>query len=187
MFGDFPAPETILLTCRPLAAGHHFAAYEDTTSVPRLVARAHGVILELGPGIGNQLPRFDASRIAHVYGVESNPAFAAPLRDRLRAVGATNGLEAKYTPLICRIEDEAALARAGVVDGSVDCVVSMQVLCSLPDPRGTARQLYRLLKPGGELLFWEHSSHSGFVTRCVQCMCFLLSGNALCPSRRERR
>lgn len=41
--------------------------------------------------------------------------------------------------------------------------------CSVSHPEEQARHLYRLLKPGGELLFWEHCRNSDVVTRAVQC------------------
>lgn len=41
--------------------------------------------------------------------------------------------------------------------GSVDTLVSVLTLCSVPDPINTIRTLVeRLLKPGGQLLFIEH-------------------------------
>lgn len=97
--------------------------------MPQLVASAHGVVLDLGPGTGNQLERFDASKIEHVYGVEPNTAFTKPLMERLRTTKL--GQDGKYTLIPCGIEDEETLARFGVVEGSVDCIVSVQVLVSL--------------------------------------------------------
>ncbi|KAL2272117.1 hypothetical protein FJTKL_08211, partial [Diaporthe vaccinii] len=148
------------------AERHNFIAFESTTPVPSLVASAHGVVVDLGPGAGTQLDRFDASRVEHIYGVEPNTAFAPAFADRLRETAL--GQDGKYTLVSCGVEDGEALARFGLVEGSVDCVVSMQVLCSVPDPELQARHLYRLLKPGGELLFWEHCRNKDVVTRAVQ-------------------
>lgn len=36
--------------------------------MPSLVKAASGVVLELGPGSGNQLHRFDMSRVSYIYG-----------------------------------------------------------------------------------------------------------------------
>lgn len=117
------------LTTAPPPLGHNFIAFESTTPVPSLVASAHGVILDLGPGAGTQLHRFDAARVEHIYGVEPNTAFAPAFADRLRETAL--GQDGKYTLVSCGVEDGETLSRFGVVEGSVDCVVSMQVLVSL--------------------------------------------------------
>ena len=39
------------------------------------------MILELGPGIGNQIPRYDVDKIRKVYGVEPNIALHGSSRD----------------------------------------------------------------------------------------------------------
>ncbi|ROW10076.1 hypothetical protein VPNG_06486 [Cytospora leucostoma] len=148
------------------AVSHNFAAYEATTAVPSLVASAHGVVLDLGPGTGIQLGYFTPSRVEHVYGVEPNTAFAPGFAARL--AGTSLGQDAKYTLIPCGVEDGETLARYGVVEGSVDCVVSMQVLCSIHDVEGQVQHMYRLLKPGGEFIFWEHCRSSDPVTRAVQ-------------------
>lgn len=41
--------------------------------------------------------------------------------------------------------------------------------CSLPRLEEQIRHMYRLLKPGGELIFWEHCRNPDPVTRVVQC------------------
>lgn len=87
------------------------------------------MVLDLGPGAGTQLHRFDAARVAHVYGVEPNTAFAPAFNDRLRE--SPLGQDGKYTLVPCGVEDSEALARFGIVEGSIDCVVSMQVMVSL--------------------------------------------------------
>ena len=105
-------------------------AFESTTPVPSLVAKAHGLVLDLGPGAGTQLDRFDVARVAHVYGVEPNTSFAPAFTARLQE--SALGLNGKYTLVSCGVEDGETLARFGVVENSVDCVVSMQVLVSFP-------------------------------------------------------
>ncbi|EOO03488.1 putative methyltransferase type 11 protein [Phaeoacremonium minimum UCRPA7] len=146
------------------ANGHGFIQYEDTTSVPDLVGSAHGIVLDLGAGIGNQIQRFDKAKVQHIFGVEPNTSFAAVLTDRIKELG----WEGKYTPVFCAVEDATELKKHGIVPGSVDCVVCMQVLCSVDKPAAVARELYSLLKPGGELLFWEHHRSTDRLTRIFQ-------------------
>lgn len=147
-----------------ICAGHHFSAFEDTTSVPALVASARGIILELGPATGNQLPRYSISKITHAYGIEPNHAFLDPLNARIKETG----LDDLYTPITCGIEDVDLLQKYGIVDDTVDSILSIQVLCSVSDPAKAAEVIYRLLKPGGELIFWEHHASHDWITRIVQ-------------------
>jgi len=41
-------------------------------------------------------------------------------------------------------------------DNSFDTVIASFVFCSVPQPRKGLKELYRVLKPGGELLLLEH-------------------------------
>jgi SAM-dependent methyltransferase len=150
-----------------MSAGGAFKAFEgSSTSVPSLVASAHGVVLEVGPGGGTQLDRFDKSKIDHVYGVELNPEFIKPLLSEVDAVG----LEGKYTVIAGSVEDEALLAEYGLKAGTLDSVVCIGTLCSVSNPDQTMRWIYKLLKPGGVFIFWEHRRSHDVVTRLVQGM-----------------
>ncbi|KAJ6447025.1 alpha-L-arabinofuranosidase [Purpureocillium lavendulum] len=139
--------------------------FESTkTAVPLLVQKASGVVLELGPGMGNQLSHFDKPKLTRVVGVESNAYFAAEIQRQVQE----QGLEDVYELLTCSVDDRSALEREGLVAGSLDTILSIQVLCSVSHPGATLKELYRLLKPGGKLIFWEHHRSSDWLTMAVQ-------------------
>jgi SAM-dependent methyltransferase len=145
--------------------GSAFKQFEgSSTSVPSLVASAYGVVIEVGPGVGSQLDRFNKSKIDHVYGVELNPALVSPLLAEVEAAK----LHGKYTVIQGAVEDERLLAEYGLKAGSVDSIVCIGTLCSVKDPEQTMRWLYELLKPGGAFIFWEHRRSHDFLTRLVQ-------------------
>lgn len=128
---------------------------------PRLLATVRGVVLDVGPGSGEQLRHFRADRLRRVCGCEP----AEGLHAALRASAAAAGLGAKYDVLKCGAEPESlvpALARAGLLregregEGIFDEVVCVRVLCGVPRLEETVAGLYRLLKPGGRLVVCEH-------------------------------
>jgi SAM-dependent methyltransferase len=142
--------------CADPPPGSNFKAFEDTTSVAKLIPLATGRVLELGPALGNQLERFDKSKVTYIYGVESNPNFEQAMRNKV----VECGLEGKYEVIIASIEDSDVLEKHGITEGSLDSIVSIQVLCSVKNPEAVMKEMYRLLKPGGRFIFWEHHANS---------------------------
>ncbi len=55
-----------------------------------------------------------------------------------------------------------------MADASVDTVVSTLVLCTVPDPEGTLREIARVLRPDGQLLFIEHVRSSSRLLAALQ-------------------
>ena len=143
-----------------------FIAFEDTTIVPSLVQAAGGVILELGPGSGNQIHRFDTSQVNFVYGVEPNPHF----RDDINAKLEKHSLRDRYKLIVAGIEDSDVLREEGVAEGSLDAVLCIQVLCAVEDPKAVMKEVWKLLKPGGKFIFWEHGWSRNHLTTAVQGM-----------------
>jgi hypothetical protein len=97
---------------------------------PTSVSTTSGNILQLGPPAGSQLPSYNLAKVTHIYGIEPNAAFMDPLRNKM----TETGLEGKYTLINCGIKDVEILREYGIVEGSTDCVVSMQVICSVEKP-----------------------------------------------------
>ncbi|KAJ4396431.1 hypothetical protein N0V93_000650 [Gnomoniopsis smithogilvyi] len=113
-----------------------------------------GVVLEVGPGTGLWASVFAhpslAQGISRIYGVEPNAAHHAELRQRIAAAK----LGEKYEVVPCGIEDLAATGR--VEKGSVDCVMSVMCLCSIPEPEKHVKELFGYLKKGGRWFVYEH-------------------------------
>ena len=109
-----------------------------------LIPRARGVVLELGIGSGHNLPFYsaDASR---VYGVD-------PSLEGLKI--ARKRVEASLVPV--ELFPQSAEEPLPLGDQSVDTAVITWSLCSIPDPLGALRQVRRVLRPSGQLLFVEH-------------------------------
>jgi SAM-dependent methyltransferase len=107
----------------------------------------HGDILEIGPGSGPNLRYFPAG--VRWTGVEPNPFMHSYLKQSIHSLGLPED------QFLIETGDPWGL-RLPAGDTSQDAVVSTLVLCSVPDPKGTLREILRVLKPGGRFAFIEH-------------------------------
>ncbi|KAM0698632.1 hypothetical protein Q7P36_002099 [Cladosporium allicinum] len=120
---------------------------------PLIQNNARGVLLDIGPGSGQWLFLFARAlnpSITKIYGVEPNVGLHA----ELRANAVKAGLGDVYEVIGCGAEELGT--KGGVQQGSVDTIVTVQCLCSIPGPERVIRDLYPLLKPGGKWLVYEH-------------------------------
>jgi ubiquinone/menaquinone biosynthesis C-methylase UbiE len=114
------------------------------------VPAAHGTVLEVGIGSGLNVP-FYTSAVTRLYGVDPSPELLAMARERASAAPFP-------VELLNQDADSIPLA-----DASVDTVVVTWSLCSIANPAGALREMRRVLKPSGILIFVEHglSADSG--------------------------
>ncbi|WP_324669344.1 class I SAM-dependent methyltransferase [Geochorda subterranea] len=103
---------------------------------------ATGRVLEIGAGTGANLPHYPAETV--LVAVEPN----AHMLRRARRKAARHGRSVRWV--------EAAAEALPFEDRSFDTVVSTLVLCSVTDPGAAARDLWRVLRPGGTLRIVEH-------------------------------
>jgi SAM-dependent methyltransferase len=112
-----------------------------------LFGSLHGNVLEIGPGSGPNL-RFYAPDVRWL-GIEPNPYLHSHLATSIQETGRP----AEHF----RIErGDPRGVRLPAPDASMDAVVSTLVLCSVPDPQASLREILRVLKPGGKFVFIEH-------------------------------
>jgi ubiquinone/menaquinone biosynthesis C-methylase UbiE len=108
-----------------------------------LLARLKGTVVEVGAGIGSNFEHYPQT-VTEVIAIEPEPF----LRRRAQAAAAT-------APVPVRVVDGVA-DELPLEDGSVDAGLASLVLCSVPDQAAALAELYRVIKPGGELRFYEH-------------------------------
>lgn len=51
---------------------------------------------------------------------------------------------------------EELQTKGGMQKESIDTIITVQCLCSIPTPETIIKELYPLLKPGGQWLVFEH-------------------------------
>ena len=110
----------------------------------QVVPLAGGAVFELGCGGGINQQFYDPAKVTSYAGMDPS----AKGRDYAQAAAQEQGRSADI--------------RGGVGealpygDASFDCVVCTFTLCSVHDPGQVLRELRRVLKPGGRLLYAEH-------------------------------
>jgi ubiquinone/menaquinone biosynthesis C-methylase UbiE len=116
-----------------------------------LLAGLSGRVIEVGAGNGINFAHYPSS-VSEVVAIEPEPFL------RRRAEEA-----ARSAPVAVRVTPGVA-DRLGDADGSYDASVTSLVLCTVPDVSLTLAELFRVIRPGGELRFYEHvrSDRPGF-------------------------
>jgi ubiquinone/menaquinone biosynthesis C-methylase UbiE len=108
-----------------------------------MLAGLTGTVVEAGAGNGLNFPHYPAG-VAQVIAVEPSDYLRQRATDAARAV-----------PVPVRVIDGTA-ERIPADDASVDAVVVSGVLCSVTDVAEVLAEFRRVLRPRGELRFYEH-------------------------------
>ena len=114
----------------------------------RLCGRARGSVLEVAIGTGRNLPHYPPG--IRLTGIDVTPAMLSVARHRAREIGM---------PVYLIRGDAQALP---IADATFDTVVCTLALNAIPDDRAAIAEMYRVLRPAGELLLLGHvASHLG--------------------------
>jgi SAM-dependent methyltransferase len=137
---DVPRPRFARMYMRTAKTADRRGATEHRH---RLLEGLSGTVLELGAGHGLNFPHYPTT-VAQVVAIEPEPTLRASASD-----AAANAPVA--VRVLAGVADELPLEAE-----SVDAAVASLVLCSVPDQDRALAELRRVLRPGGELRFYEH-------------------------------
>lgn len=109
----------------------------------KLVAGLAGVVVEVGAGSGINFPLYPPT-VETVIALEPEPS----MRDAAGAAARDVDLKVR---VLAGTAEQLPLA-----DAAVDAGVTSLVLCSVEDLAQSLAELFRVIRPGGELRFYEH-------------------------------
>lgn len=110
----------------------------------KVVPMAEGVVLEVGIGSGLNIPYYDSTKISAIIGLDPSEE----LNNMAKKVAADKGLEVDFI-----------LGSAEAIplpDNHVDSVLVTYTLCTIPDALSASKEMRRVLKPDGKMIFCEH-------------------------------
>lgn len=109
----------------------------------RLLAGLTGAVIEIGAGNGRNFAHYPAT-VTQVLAIEPDDTLRAHAQQAARAA-----------PVPVRVVTGHADALP-THDASFDAAVTSLVLCTVPDPGHALGEIQRVLRPGGQLRFYEH-------------------------------
>jgi len=105
-----------------------------------LLAAARGVVVDLGSGVGLNMPHL-GPEVTTVQAVEPDPHMVRRLTPNLPPGAVVHQVGAETLPL---------------PDASVDTVLATLTLCTVQDLAAAVREIRRVLRPDGQVLVLEH-------------------------------
>ena len=110
----------------------------------KVVPCAEGIILEVGIGSGLNIPFYDRAKVKKLIGLDPS----AELNAMAQKMANKHDLEVQF--LLSGAED------IPLPDQHVDTVLVTYTMCTIPDALTANKEMLRVLKPGGKMIFCEH-------------------------------
>jgi len=110
----------------------------------KVVPLAQGCVLEVGVGTGLNLPYYDAGKVSKVIGLDPAPEMTR----KAARVARRAGIEVEFI--------NAPAETIPLASASVDTALVTYALCTIPQTTPALREIARVLRPGGRLIFCEH-------------------------------
>lgn len=121
----------------------------------RTLAGLSGRVLEIGAGNGANFHRYPET-VTEIVATEPDPYMLRDAEEHTRSLDR---------PIVLK---QAPAESLPFEDGEFDAVVSTLVLCTVGDPAKALSEVRRVLKPDGELRFFEHVRYAGGLGAFVQ-------------------
>jgi ubiquinone/menaquinone biosynthesis C-methylase UbiE len=118
----------------------------------RIIPRADGKVLEVGAGTGVNLKYYDFLNVSSLTVSDHEPGRL--LRKRAFSCGAEVA--------------EAEVTQLPFEDSSFDTLVFTLLFCSVEDPKAGLKEIKRVVKPGGKIIFIEHVLGCSRLTQRIQ-------------------
>lgn len=136
----------------------HFACSQKPLMRQRekVVPLARGRVLEVGIGTGLNLSFYDKSKVSKVWGLEPS----AEMIERAEKKAHSVDFEVE---LLCFPGEDIPLE-----SDSVDTVLVTYTLCTIFEVELAIKEMARVLKPSGELIFCEHGASPDISVRRLQ-------------------
>ena len=110
----------------------------------KVVPLAKGDILEVGIGSGLNLPFYNSSKVNRIWGLDPSEE----LNEMAQKVAMKSDIEVKFLL--------AGAEQIPLPDNSIDTVLITYTMCTIPEVELAIKEMRRVLKPEGEMIFCEH-------------------------------
>lgn len=110
----------------------------------KVVPLATGLVLEIGIGSGLNIPYYNTAKVTRVLGLDPSEE----LNRMARKVAEEKGLAVEFI-----LGGAEAIA---LPDNHVDTVLVTYTMCTIPQVAEANKEINRVLKPKGKLIFCEH-------------------------------
>ncbi|MGB1244174.1 MAG: class I SAM-dependent methyltransferase [Porticoccaceae bacterium] len=110
----------------------------------KVVPMAEGLVLEVGIGSGLNIPFYDAAKVDRILGLDPSEE----LNRMALKVAEQKGIPVDF--ILGGAEDMP------LPDNHVDTVLVTFTMCTIPEVAAANKEMLRVLKPGGKMIFCEH-------------------------------
>jgi ubiquinone/menaquinone biosynthesis C-methylase UbiE len=135
LYNKYVLPKVLNCTC-----GSKPINYQRKKVVPL----AKGLVLDVGIGSGLNIPFYDMTKIDKVIGLDPSEELNS------LAIGVAEENKVDVDFMLCGAED------IPLPDNHVDTVLITYTMCTIPEVMEANKEMLRVLKPEGRLIFCEH-------------------------------